>query len=189
MNNDKALSEGVARLVAAEQDVENAEALLGKAKSHLHMLKTKELVELFDNSDTIEHEIGSGAKAKKGMWIEGSLPKESEKKTDAENAELRIRREAAITWASGAGYDPNIKSTIKVEFDKGDRDKAVALAGELQRTNNAAVVTLTEDIHHSTLKAIVRQRLREGKPTPVETLGITALPAVTLVKRPKEKLI
>ena len=42
---------------------------------------------------------------------------------------------------------------------------------------------MDETIHHTTLQAMVRQRLKDCLPIPLETLGITVLDSVKLVKR------
>ena len=42
---------------------------------------------------------------------------------------------------------------------------------------------MDETINHMTLQAMVRQRLKDGLPIPLETLGISVLDGVELTKR------
>lgn len=179
-------SEGVDVLVQSELAVLRIEASLDAEKAWKKQLEEVILPRLFDEEDTIEKETSLGSKARRGMHVTGSLPKPTEKMTPGEVAAALKRRQDAIAWASENGYDPLIKSKVVAEWDKGERDKALKFYESL-RGDNSVSSSLVEDIHHSSLKALVRDRLRRGLETPLETLGVTALTAVRLTKKPKEQ--
>lgn len=67
-------------------------------------------------------------------------------------------------------------ATVRVEAAKAELDERL-------RGDNSAKVSMDETIHHTTLQAMVRQRLKDCLPIPLETLGITVLDSVKLVKR------
>lgn len=179
------LAQGVMELVLAEIEVDRIEALLAAAKKVVLDLERHKLPAIFDDAGEVETTLPDGTKAKKSMRIEGSLPRPDDKETPAQQAAKVELRAKALAWASAAGWDPFIKCKIVTEFDRGDAEKARELAAQLQRDNNSAVVTMTEDIHHSTLKAQARIRILQGKDIPLETLGLTALTAVKITQRPK----
>lgn len=177
--------QGVDILFQAEVEAEQLEARLKLANAYIHELETKILVEIFDAADQVEATAAqSGAKAKKKLHIEGSLPKVDDKATGAELMEQISRRAAAIALCSSYGWDPLIKTKITAAWDKGDREKALALYEQL-RKDNSVILQKDESIHASTLKSMARKRLEEGKSLDPDTLGLTALPAVKLTKRPK----
>lgn len=166
----------------AKQQVE-LETQLAATKALRHEAQTVQLPELFDRFEMPEVTSNSGAKAIKKLDVSGSLPKVGEKDTPAEAAENKRRREAAIVLAdSEYEWGPFIKSKVTAQFDKGDREKALA-AYRLLRGDNSAVVDIDEGIHAQTLCAQVRKRLSEGKSVALDVLGVTAIPSVLLTKK------
>ena len=158
-----------------------------KALSKLrHELETVTLVVLFDDAGmTGSHSFGDYT-VKKGLEVTGSLPKPGDKDTEEVASEKLARRIAALEWLNANGYGPLIKASVTAEWDKGDASKADALIEQL-RGDNSVKLKRTDDIHAGTLKAQVRDRIKKGLPTPLDTLGVTVLPAVLLTKKPNRK--
>ncbi len=185
--NFRTPAEGVDYLFRVEQEITALEDQLARAKGAKYRLETSVLPELFDNHDEVAVTSSAGVSAKKGLSVTGSLPKVGEKDTPEEAQANLAKREAAIALADTAyGWGPFIKSTVTAAFDKGDRAGALALMEYAQKMNSGQPVTkLEEGIHASTLQAQVRKRIEAGKDVDTEALGITALTAVKLTKRPK----
>lgn len=188
------VTRGIIALVDADRLVDDLEAQLSAANKALYELRTVTLPMIFADADAMEQTVGgegpyAGAKAKVGTMITGSLPRVDEKNdtTPEMVAAKEARRSAAIAWLVENGCEALIKCDVVVKYDKGDADKARKLAADIQRQDNSAHVIVKEDIHPQTLQAEVRRRLLAGKAVPVETLGIVALPAVSLTKKPIAK--
>jgi hypothetical protein len=183
---DDKVARGVAALVEADREVSRLEEALKQAKATKRELETQTLISLFDDADVSEIMLPSGAKAKRTTLIEGSLPKPSDKRTPEENEALSRQRAEAFAWLIENDCGPLIKCDVVAHFDKGEFEKAKELHDRLRRESNSLDVALVEDIHPMSLQAEVRRRLTAGKEVPTELLGITALPAVRLTKKPKE---
>lgn len=182
----RSVAEGVQALVDADRAVDAAEAALAAAKLVKRELQTIELPEIFAQAGEMEVTLPNGAKAKLGTMIEGSLPKVDEKAPQDQQLLQEQARRDAIEWLDANGCTDLMKCEVRAAYAKGDADKARKAAAELQRNDNSAVVKLIEDIHPQTLQAEARRRLTAGKPIPLATLGLVALPAVKLTKKPKE---
>ena len=180
------IARGLAALVAAEIEVERLEAALKDANKVVYDLETVTLPKIFDDADQVDATLADGTKAKKGLRITGSLPKVDENSPVEEQLAQEEARKAALTWLMDNDCAPFIKAQVVATWDKGDSEKAARYAAELQRSDNSVVVKLKEDIHPSTLQAEARRRLGAGKPIPLATLGLVALTAVRLTKRPKQ---
>lgn len=176
-------AKGVDFLADVDRQQKLLEQQLAETKSLRHKLETEFLPSLFDRFEQPEATSNSGAKAEKKLYVTGSLPKVGEKDTPEEAAENERRREAAIAQAVAYNWEPFIKTTVTVEFDKGDRAKAIELYNRLRRESNSAVIEIDEGIHHTTLQAQVRKRIREGKAVALDVLNVSAGPAVKLVQK------
>lgn len=181
------VAEGIAALVDADALVDRLEEQLKAAKKAKYELETITLPNVFADAGEVEATLASGAKAKLGQMITGSLPKVDYDTSPEVQAATIAKREAAIEWADANGWGPLIKCEVRAKWDKGDRDKAIAAYNAL-RGDNSVDLHLLEDIHPMTLQSQVRQRIAQGLPVPLETLGVTVLPAVRLTKKPKKDL-
>jgi hypothetical protein len=179
-------AEGVTLLAELDWAETWAEGLLKKISKLRHELETQKLVDLFDDAGMVEMTLPDGTKVKKGLDVTGSLPKPGDKDTEEVASEKLARRIAALEWLNANGYGPLIKASVTAEWDKGDASKADALIEQL-RGDNSVKLKRTDDIHAGTLKAQVRDRIKKGLPTPLDTLGVTVLPAVLLTKKPNRK--
>lgn len=176
--------QGVDTLLQAEKDVKTLEEELAKAKAYKRELETAVLPDVFGAAEQKEATSTSGAKAKFGLLITGSLPKVDEDASEEEQALQAQAREEAIKLADSYGWGPLIKSTVTAAYDKGDREKALELYQKL-RGDNSVILKIDESIHAMTLASQVRKRIQEGKAVNSAALGLTVMTAVTLTKRPK----
>ena len=96
------------------------------------------------------------------------------------------RRAAAHEWLVAHGHGGLLKVAVWVAFGRGERDAATALAerlaAELRPGGHAPVVK--EEVHASTLKAWVKERLAAGEQIPLDLFGVHPFNRATL-KFPK----
>lgn len=93
--------------------------------------------------------------------------------TIAEDVDTRIsdaNRAAAHRWLIDNGFGGLIKTAVAVTFGRGEHDAAVAVRDSLAR--EYPDVSLEERVHHSTLKAFVREQLAEGRGVPMDLFGV-----------------
>ncbi len=78
---------------------------------------------------------------------------------------------AAFAWLRAHNHDGIIKTEIKIQYGKGDAEKAAAARAKLEESS--IPYSSKESVHASTLKAFVKEQLTKPKP------GAAALPEQT----------
>lgn len=141
------------RLIA---DLEDA---IKAAKQELQTLTTKTLPAIMASAKTRSHTTTAGVKIEISEFVNGTLPKTPE------------AREAAIQWLKDNGGASIIKTELKATLGLGEHN----LAGEIRAKFEELGVTFSEDkgVHPQTLAAFGRERLKQGKELPAETLGLS----------------
>lgn len=91
-----------------------------------------------------------------------------------------VNREACFTWLRETGNDGVIKNTIKTEFGKGEEAKAVELEYLLEEKN--LPYQRKADVHHMTLKSLVRDCVENDIDIPKEDFGVYVGNRVTIKK-------
>ncbi len=166
---------GMVALRTAVLHVMDLEARLERANAEVKRLQEVELPTAFTEDGVSELRLPDGLKAKRVTDIQGSLP----------SAALHpVERENAILWLAENGYVDLIRTTVAADFDRGNNPAAVELFNQLRQLNNAHV-TKKEDVHHSTLRAMIRQRIEANQETPIEELGCTIIRRVKLTTPPR----
>lgn len=80
-------------------------------------------------------------------------------------------RSVAFKYLEETGNDSIIKTELEAKFGKGEKEKAVQAAELLESRGFAC--TLSENIHHSTLRAFVREQIESGTAGfPLEAFGV-----------------
>jgi hypothetical protein len=181
-------AEAVEFLATMDRLISSIEADLEEHKRARRMVAVDLAPQLFDVADVVEVTLPSGLKAKKGLHIEGSLPKPGDKDPPEAVQEKLAKRDKALAWAQANGWGPFVKDTIVLEFDKGDSAAADKVV-DFVRGFNSGQPKMKRDqgIHAQTLQSQARKRLEQGLDLPLEDLGLTALTQVKITKRPKEQ--
>jgi hypothetical protein len=78
-------------------------------------------------------------------------------------------RPAAYDWLREHGYDDIIKNTVACTFGRGEDDKASAFKAFAEK--EGYVAEQETGIHHSTLRAFVKERVENGDDFPMELFG------------------
>jgi hypothetical protein len=78
-------------------------------------------------------------------------------------------RPAAYEWLRENGYDDIIKNTVACTFGRGEDDKASAFKSFAEKEGFFA--EQNTGIHHTTLRAFVKERIENGDDFPMELFG------------------
>lgn len=80
-------------------------------------------------------------------------------------------RAVAFKYLETTGNDSIIKTTLEAKFGKGEKEQAEQAARIL--ADNGVACSLDENIHHSTLRAFVREQIESGVTGfPLEAFGV-----------------
>lgn len=143
-------------LVAQQSHVDELEAELKVAKKELTTLEREDLPTLMTEAGLQEITLNDGTTIQIKEDVDTKIP--------------TAHRDAALNWLIQNGYGGLIKTNVAVVFGRGDHDQAVAVRDRLAAEYEG--VELKEDVHHSTLKAFVKERLTAGEQIPFDLFGI-----------------
>lgn len=79
-------------------------------------------------------------------------------------------RAAGLDWLIKNKHGGLIKTQVSVSHSRGEREKALELIKTLDELGIRA--DLQESVHHTTLKAFVRERLEKGDPIPMDVFNV-----------------
>lgn len=108
-------------------------------------------------------------------WTRAVLPKNTEANPNARNQ--------AVDWLVEHNYGDLIKTGLTVEFTRGEHNKAYALAEELHEQMPDKKINVTDDIHHMTYTAFIKERIKAGDKLPLDLLGATVGRVAKVVER------
>jgi hypothetical protein len=147
-------------MVLAKQVDDMMEIVSNWGKEYFNI--TEQLIpELMGAAGINQFTTKAGLKITIREFIEGSLPKKDE-----------VKRKAAMEWLMNNGGADIIKAQIVIPFNRGDHNYKQEVKHALQEVS--AEYKETEDVHHSTLAAFVREKIQKGEAVPIELLGLYA---------------
>jgi hypothetical protein len=79
-------------------------------------------------------------------------------------------RAEAFQWLEDTGNDSIIKTDVSAKFGKGDKAKAEEAVKLLEE--HGIIAGMKTGVHHSTLRAFVKEQLENGEPLPLEAFGV-----------------
>ena len=144
---------------------------------------TKQMLDLGDQIEAKEEELKE-LKKKYQLINQGSLPEalisrgllelkhESGRKLIVEKfyqASIKDER-VAFKWLEDTGNDAIIKTDITAKFGKGEKDRAKEAAEQLRAMGIAC--NMKTGVHHSTLRAFVKEQVEEGTDIPLQAFGV-----------------
>ena len=95
--------------------------------------------------------------------------------------ELRLADGSLVSIKEDSnGFGGLIKTKIQLALDRGNHEEAVALRDQLAQTHPE--VELKEEVHHSTLKAFVKEQLASGKAIPMDLFSVHPYSKATIKK-------
>ena len=147
-----------ARMADEMAEVARVESELKEAKQMLRRTQEEDIPNQMDLLSIKDFTTKSGLTIKVKEDVFGSLPRD---------AALRAE---ALTWIVDHDYGSLIKDSFSLKFGKGDKEVADKLAKLLEDGNFR--YDRKEDIHASTLKAFIRELMRDGEEVPFDLLGV-----------------
>lgn len=150
----------------ADEDVKDAEETLKSRKERARKLREEYIPSAMAELGYNEVKLDSGEKVTIKDEVYASVPARS--------------KPLAFQWLRSHGFDSLIKTDLKVTFGKGDDEAAKKLREEL--TEEGLNFNTTENIHPQTLRAFIKERLRDGEDIPLDLFGAQPV-QVAVVKK------
>lgn len=141
-----------------ERVIAESEKHLDELRHELNELRFTHLPDLMLEAGLASFKLHDGSSVKVEDYVQGSLPKDKK------------NRAVAIGVLEAHGGEALIKNQVIVNFEKKEHNKALSIARELQ--DRGLDVREQQDVHHSTLQAFVREKMKAGEKMPYEQLGI-----------------
>ena len=154
---------GASELRAAMQTVETMDGKLKEAKGRVLELRTESLPGLLDEAQIPGLDLDDGYRIERGLEVHASI--------------AQAREEAAAEWLRKNNLGSIIKDEIQIPIDKGNVKGTAQILSVLKKFGIPFVVR--SSVHTQTLKALVRERLEEGKPVS-KAITYTSVPVVNV---------
>ena len=132
-----------------------AEALLKEAKERVRLIREETIPNAMAELCITRLDLADGQVLTISQEVYASIP--ADKTTEA------------FEWLCKNGHGGLIKTAVTTQYGKGERDVAEALAIEL--CGRGLNTDLSEKVHPSTLKAFLKEQIRDGKPCPMDLFG------------------
>lgn len=148
-----------------------AEEHAQKLKQAVEQLTTKDIPELLAKMRLDDFTTSSGIHVKVKREIKASLP-------GKERIEDRM---GALRWLVDQGHGGVIKNQVSVDLDRGEDTRADDLVVELRA--KGFDVESKKDVHASTLGALVRELVAEGKIVPRDLFNLFDMRIAKLTRK------
>lgn len=154
---------GASELRAAMQTVEMMEDKLKEAKGRVLELRTLSLPNLLDEAQIPALDLDDGYRVERDLDVHASI--------------AQAKEEEAAKWLRDNNLGSIIKEHILIPIDKGEVKRTAGIIALLKKALIAFDVR--SQVHPQTLKALVRERLEEGKPLS-KAITYTSVPVVNV---------
>lgn len=132
-----------------------AEEALKAAKERSRVLREETIPNMMLELSIKDLTLDSGQKLTLSQEVYASIPVD--------------KADAAFSWLNKHGFGGIIKTEVKTEYGKGERALAEKLAIEL--CDRGLNTIFKESVHTSTLKAFLKEQIRDGKKCPMDLFG------------------
>lgn len=141
---------------------ERLKADLKTVSDKLHHMKTVTVPDIMaqagQSSFTLHNGEFNGVKVAVSDFVGGSLPKDTDK------------RQQAANWLEVNNASSLVRNVVTVEIPKEKNNDVHRLLDELKQAGYVAERQI--DVHHMSLQAFARERLRKGEDLPADLLGL-----------------
>jgi hypothetical protein len=157
-----------------EAAIEKQQDILNRMKSKHALLTTVDIPEAMTEagSKTFEADDGSGLYCTVDYKIAGSLP-------SRDNPDARM---AAIDYLKEHDGAELIRANVMVSYGRGDLSAANKMRRKLITLTNQPV-TVDAEVHHSSLAAWGRQRVKDNLPVDLSIVGLRGFTTAVVKKR------
>ena len=154
----KEISRLATSAVHLERMIQIGEEELDKLRKQFNELRFDLIPSLMLEAGLASFKLTDNSTVKVEDYVQGSLPKGT------------IERQSAIIVLEQSGGEALIRNQVIADFERKEHNKALSIARELQ--DRGLNVKVQQDVHHSTLQAFVREKLKRGEQLAYEKLGI-----------------
>ena len=151
----KSIAELARAVRTKSEEVQRLEAQFKEAKKQLLKLTDEDLPAMLLELGLSAFELDDGSKVTVRPTYGAHIK--------AEN------KETAFNWLRANGFEDIIKNTVSCQFGRGEDQEAVAFMEQAQQLGYSA--EQKTDVHASTLKAWVKERVENGEEFPMELFG------------------
>lgn len=155
------LTKAAKALLRANEVVAEHVELLKQSKEHARVLREETIPGTMQELGITSLKLSSGQELTITQEVYASIPVEN--------------KDEAFAWLTENGYDGLIKTNVITSYARGQRETALALQDEL--IDRGLQAAFEEKIHPQTLKAFIKEQLRDGKSVPLDVFG--ARPVMT----------
>lgn len=149
------LSQLIIDLRSKYEELDRLESRAAEKKREIQDLEQNQAPTLMGDLKMSSFELDDGTKVKRKSDFAISVKEEN--------------RDAAYSWLKDHGHEGIVKVEVSVQFGKGEFRAAQAFAERIQPfTNNS--VSVTEGVHHTTLKAWARELKEDHRLPPAEKI-------------------
>jgi len=149
----------IGQLIQKQLDLESAlmkaEALMATINAQLLRVRSIELPDMMDQMK-IPSFVYKTVEIKVSPFYSAKIPED--------------REEEALTWLDDNNHSDIIKNDLSLSFKRGEDDKASDIEDLL--IEKGYIPNRRMYVHHSTLKAFVKEMVESGQPIPHELFGI-----------------
>lgn len=153
-----AISKELQIAVQLQTTIDGMEEVLAIKRQELHSITTRKLPDIMLAAGTLAFKTPEGAKVEIKEFMSGSLPKE------------KLERDVALKFLEMNGAGPLIKNSFFIALGKGQKEELKQLTKALKGVG--VDYTRKEDVNAQSLYAWARERVKNGEPLPLETLGL-----------------
>lgn len=144
-------------LVDADARVDDAEQALKDAKERARVLREETIPSVMQELGLKDLTLDTGQKLKVQQEVYASIP--------------ASEKPRAYAWLTDNGFGGLLKTTLTIEFGRGERDKALEYVQVLHDEHGLSA-SFEEGVHAQTLKAFLKEQISAGRADlPLEIFG------------------
>lgn len=164
--NIKVISDLALRQMQLEDQITRDSEAVARLSAQLYKLKTEDIPTAMQEAGVKAVTLPDGSKVEVEDFVTGNIKEEN--------------RAEAFAWLRKNKLGSIIKRQVSLAFGMGEDRQAKELVALLKKKKY--VFAQKEDIHTQTLRAFVRERLREGKALPPQ-IDVTTVPTTTIKRK------
>lgn len=175
------------RMKTIEQEIVTLEESLKKKKAALYNIETNELPTEMDACGLKKFTLTDGNSIEVDSIISATLPSKRQiaKADEEDQPMMEFRLASGLKFLRENGAESLIKNVLEFELDKGKDNvvpQLIQMADDLGIPHNRE-----EQINHATLNKFIKERIRDGKPVPMDTFSVYSGRCAYIVKAKSKK--
>jgi hypothetical protein len=151
------LSSLATQQVSLEREIEEAEKKLSSLKEKHKQISENLIPDTLLGCGLTELKLADGTKITVTPYYSAKIPDE--------------KTEQAYQWLDEHGHSGIVKCEVGAAFSRGEYQEAKRVLEKLQEAGYEQF-SMTQSVHHSTLKAFVKEQIESGEPIPRDLFGV-----------------